>query len=96
MWLCHVHNLINERLGKPEFDCLTLNETYDCGCGPEPEGQAVEGSTSGSDGEQGSEGRTGDGPAPGDEVAQSGGEGVDRLDTEGHRKLAEGLFGGKQ
>jgi hypothetical protein len=26
--------VINERLGKPEFDCLTLDETYDCGCGP--------------------------------------------------------------
>ena len=35
MWLCFVHNLVNERLGKPEFDCLTLDETYDCGCGPE-------------------------------------------------------------
>jgi hypothetical protein len=38
-----VHNLVNERLGKPEFDCLTLNETYDCGCGPEGEGVAAEG-----------------------------------------------------
>lgn len=45
MWLCHVHNLVNERLGKPEFDCLTLNETYDCGCGPEGEGDAAEGKT---------------------------------------------------
>ncbi|WRT69485.1 uncharacterized protein IL334_006471 [Kwoniella shivajii] len=35
LWLCHVHNLVNERLGKPEFDCLTLDETYDCGCGEE-------------------------------------------------------------
>ncbi|KAK6908930.1 hypothetical protein I203_102936 [Kwoniella mangroviensis CBS 8507] len=35
LWLCHVHNLVNERLGKPEFDCLTLDETYDCGCGDE-------------------------------------------------------------
>jgi hypothetical protein len=35
MWLCHVHNLVNARLGKAEFDCLTLDETYDCGCGPE-------------------------------------------------------------
>lgn len=43
MWLCHVHNLVNERLGKPEFDCLTLTETYDCGCGPEGEGGAAEG-----------------------------------------------------
>jgi hypothetical protein len=38
-----VHNLVNERLGKPEFDCLTLNETYDCGCGPEGEEAAAEG-----------------------------------------------------
>ena len=30
-----MHNVINERLGKPEFDCLTLDEKYDCGCGPE-------------------------------------------------------------
>lgn len=35
LWLCHVHNLVNARLGKPEFDCLTLDATYDCGCGPE-------------------------------------------------------------
>lgn len=27
--------MVNERLGKPEFDCLTLDKTYDCGCGPE-------------------------------------------------------------
>lgn len=33
--LCFVHNLVNTRLGKPEFDCLKLDETYDCGCGPE-------------------------------------------------------------
>jgi len=30
-----VHNLINLRLGKEEFDCLTLDATYDCGCGDE-------------------------------------------------------------
>ncbi|KAG8976575.1 hypothetical protein FRC05_003414 [Tulasnella sp. 425] len=35
LWLCFVHNLVNARLGKPEFDCLKLDETYDCGCGPE-------------------------------------------------------------
>ncbi|ORY34936.1 ERV/ALR sulfhydryl oxidase domain-containing protein, partial [Naematelia encephala] len=35
LWLCHLHNLVNIRLDKPEFDCLTLDETYDCGCGPE-------------------------------------------------------------
>ncbi|KAH7094089.1 ERV/ALR sulfhydryl oxidase domain-containing protein [Auriculariales sp. MPI-PUGE-AT-0066] len=37
-WLCHVHNQVNERLGKPEFDCAYLGDTYDCGCGPEPSG----------------------------------------------------------
>ncbi|WVQ75047.1 hypothetical protein IAR50_004656 [Cryptococcus sp. DSM 104548] len=35
LWLCHVHNQVNARLGKPEFDCLTLDATYDCGCGDE-------------------------------------------------------------
>jgi hypothetical protein len=38
LWLCHVHNQVNERLGKPEFDCLTLDATYDCGCGDEESG----------------------------------------------------------
>lgn len=31
-----VHNQVNDRLGKPEFDCAHLDETYDCGCGDEP------------------------------------------------------------
>ncbi|WVR09766.1 hypothetical protein IAU60_006842 [Kwoniella sp. DSM 27419] len=35
LWLCHVHNQVNARLGKEEFDCLTLDATYDCGCGDE-------------------------------------------------------------
>ncbi|KAK8849488.1 hypothetical protein IAR55_004822 [Kwoniella newhampshirensis] len=35
LWLCHVHNQVNARLSKPEFDCLTLDSTYDCGCGDE-------------------------------------------------------------
>jgi hypothetical protein len=26
---------VNARLHKPEFDCLTLDKTYDCGCGNE-------------------------------------------------------------
>jgi hypothetical protein len=26
---------VNERLGKEEFDCLTLDKAYDCGCGDE-------------------------------------------------------------
>ncbi|BGP12565.1 hypothetical protein JCM10213_004849 [Rhodosporidiobolus nylandii] len=34
MYLCHLHNLVNLRLGKPEFDCSAdLEGVYDCGCG---------------------------------------------------------------
>ncbi|KAH8115172.1 ERV/ALR sulfhydryl oxidase domain-containing protein [Phellopilus nigrolimitatus] len=36
LWLCHVHNQVNERLEKPIFDCAHLDDTYDCGCGDEP------------------------------------------------------------
>ncbi|KAF8320101.1 hypothetical protein DL93DRAFT_2094536 [Clavulina sp. PMI_390] len=36
LWLCHVHNQVNSRLKKPEFDCTKLDETYDCGCGDAP------------------------------------------------------------
>lgn len=35
-WLCHVHNQVNARLQKPEFDCANLDATYDCGCGDDP------------------------------------------------------------
>lgn len=34
--LCHVHNQVNIRLDKPEFDCTNLDATYDCGCGDDP------------------------------------------------------------
>lgn len=33
LWGCHVHNKVNERLSKPEYDCTTILEDYDCGCG---------------------------------------------------------------
>lgn len=33
MWGCFIHNKVNERLGKPEYDCTTILEDYDCGCG---------------------------------------------------------------
>lgn len=34
MYLCHLHNLVNARLGKDEFDCSAdLEGVYDCGCG---------------------------------------------------------------
>ncbi|KAJ6593362.1 ERV/ALR sulfhydryl oxidase domain-containing protein [Mycena capillaripes] len=38
LWLCSVHNVVNERLHKEEFDCAHLDDTYDCGCGDEPVG----------------------------------------------------------
>jgi hypothetical protein len=34
--LCFLHNQVNERLHKPEFDCANLDATYDCGCGDAP------------------------------------------------------------
>lgn len=46
-WLCFVHNLVNERLKKPIFDCNNIGDFYDCGCGDEDEkkkqGKAVDG-----------------------------------------------------
>ena len=38
--LCSVHNQVNERLKKPQFDCAQLDETYDCGCGDTPIGNS--------------------------------------------------------
>ncbi|KAH8827876.1 ERV/ALR sulfhydryl oxidase domain-containing protein [Flagelloscypha sp. PMI_526] len=35
-WLCMLHNQVNDRLQKPEFDCAHLDDEYDCGCGDEP------------------------------------------------------------
>lgn len=31
-WLCHAHNLVNERLEKESFDCTKIGDFYDCGC----------------------------------------------------------------
>ncbi|KAF9647717.1 hypothetical protein BDM02DRAFT_3097690 [Thelephora ganbajun] len=36
LWLCTVHNEVNKRLKKSEFDCANLDATYDCGCGDAP------------------------------------------------------------
>ncbi|KAJ3980787.1 ERV/ALR sulfhydryl oxidase domain-containing protein [Lentinula detonsa] len=36
LWLCAVHNTVNHRLHKPEFDCAHLDDEYDCGCGDTP------------------------------------------------------------
>lgn len=34
--LCALHNKVNKRLKKPEFDCAKLSSEYDCGCGDDP------------------------------------------------------------
>ncbi|KAJ4380115.1 hypothetical protein N0V86_004424 [Didymella sp. IMI 355093] len=31
-WGCFVHNVVNKRLKKPEFDCEEIAKHYDCGC----------------------------------------------------------------
>lgn len=35
-WICEAHNKVNERLGKPTFDCSKHDERWDCGCGIVP------------------------------------------------------------
>lgn len=35
MWGCMVHNIVNKRLHKPEFNCENIGDAYDCGCGEE-------------------------------------------------------------
>ena len=42
LWGCRMHNQVNERLEKPEYDCATILEDYDCGCGDD-EKKAKEG-----------------------------------------------------
>ncbi|KAI9262100.1 ERV/ALR sulfhydryl oxidase domain-containing protein [Sporodiniella umbellata] len=34
-WLCAMHNKVNERLGKPIFDCSNIESKYPCGCAEE-------------------------------------------------------------
>jgi hypothetical protein len=34
-WACKVHNLVNERLGKPQFDCSKVADVWKCGCADE-------------------------------------------------------------
>ncbi|GCE96996.1 hypothetical protein ZYGM_000927 [Zygosaccharomyces mellis] len=33
MWGCHIHNVVNEKLKKPAYDCSKVLDDYDCGCG---------------------------------------------------------------
>ena len=35
LWGCHVHNVVNERLGKEAFDCAGVEGAYGCGCAEE-------------------------------------------------------------
>lgn len=35
-WLCFAHNIVNERLKKPIFDCNKIGDFYDCGCADDP------------------------------------------------------------
>ncbi|OBA20953.1 hypothetical protein METBIDRAFT_14193, partial [Metschnikowia bicuspidata var. bicuspidata NRRL YB-4993] len=39
LWGCHIHNKVNERLEKPEYDCTKILEDYDCGCGADEKEQ---------------------------------------------------------
>lgn len=39
-WGCFVHNQVNERLGKPVFDCNTISDKYACGCADDKTGAA--------------------------------------------------------
>ncbi|KAF9281933.1 hypothetical protein BGZ68_006308 [Mortierella alpina] len=43
-WCCSVHNMVNKRLDKPDFDCSTLADVYKCGCADEPQEGGEEGS----------------------------------------------------
>lgn len=33
LWLCNMHNLVNQRLDKPIYDCSKLSNDLDCDCG---------------------------------------------------------------
>lgn len=52
-WACFVHNQVNERLKKPDFDCAKIGDFYDCGCGDDDkkkkEGAAAGGAEEGSE-----------------------------------------------
>ena len=45
-WACFVHNQVNDRLGKPQFDCTQIGDFYDCGCGDDDDEES-EGKTGG-------------------------------------------------
>ena len=40
-WGCHVHNVVNKRLNKKEFDCSNIGDFYDCGCAEDGDGKGA-------------------------------------------------------
>ncbi|KAK0625412.1 ERV/ALR sulfhydryl oxidase domain-containing protein [Bombardia bombarda] len=42
-WACFVHNEVNKRLKKEQFDCNKIGDFYDCGCGDEEKKKEGEG-----------------------------------------------------
>lgn len=40
-WLCFAHNVVNERVHKPIFDCNKIGDFYDCGCGEDEKKKAA-------------------------------------------------------
>ncbi|KAM3532753.1 hypothetical protein MY4038_003930 [Beauveria bassiana] len=48
-WLCFAHNLVNERLEKPAFDCNAIGDFYDCGCAEDDDKKGKESKEEGDD-----------------------------------------------
>ncbi|KAM3511753.1 hypothetical protein MY11210_004573 [Beauveria gryllotalpidicola] len=48
-WLCFAHNLVNERLEKPAFDCNAIGDFYDCGCAEDDDKKGKESKEEGGD-----------------------------------------------
>ena len=42
-WGCFLHNQVNARLHKPEFDCKTVTDHYKCGCAETDDEEGGEG-----------------------------------------------------
>ncbi|KAF2810179.1 FAD-linked sulfhydryl oxidase-like protein ERV2 [Mytilinidion resinicola] len=41
-WGCYVHNIVNKRLHKPEYDCEQIGDAYDCGCADDEKQDSAE------------------------------------------------------